>query len=63
VLEISDVSGVVLVVLLEADLFFLQGLGHGAQLGEELVDSFLLVEEGAGERVSDVDDVSLSDGD
>ena len=62
-LEVGDVGGVVLVVLLEADLFFLQRLGHGAQFGQQLVDPFLLVEEGADEGVSDVDDVGLSDGD
>lgn len=62
-LQVGDVCGIQLVVLLELDLFLFECLGHGTHFDEELVDSFLLIEEGSIERVADVDDVGFTDGD
>ena len=61
VLEVGHVGGVHFVVLLEFDVLFLEGVGHGPDFDQELVDPLLLVEEGTVEGVADVDEVGVAD--
>ena len=61
VLEVGHIGGIHFVILLKFDVLFLEGIGHGPDFDEELIDPFLLVEEGTVEGVANVDQVGVAD--
>ena len=61
VLKVGHVGRIHFVVLLEFDVLFLEGVGHGPDFDEKLIDPLLLVGEGTVEGVANVDQVGVAD--